>query len=66
MEAFYSHFKWAGIITEAQWVSPVLLQTQDFPCSVAIEKQTQLENDYRTGEVSRGPVDHEAGRAVLN
>lgn len=59
MEDFYSHFKWAGIITEAQWVTPVSLQTQDFPCPVATENQ---EDNYKTGEVRWGPAGPQSRR----
>lgn len=62
MEALYSHFKRAGIITEAQWVTPVSLQTQDFPCSVATEKQTSR----TTKQVSWGLADRKARRTVLS
>lgn len=52
MEALLQPLKVSDIITEAQWVTRVSLQTQDFPCFAATEKQTSREDDYKTGEAS--------------
>lgn len=50
MEALYSHFKWTGIIIEAQWVTPLWLRAwKTFPALFALRSRPV---GGHTGEVS--------------
>lgn len=49
MDALYNHFKWAGIIREAQRGTPLSLRAEGFPCTVGTD---HWEDDHNTGEAN--------------
>lgn len=62
---FTATSKWAAIVTEAQWVTPVSLQTQDFRCRSPL-RSGPAGGRFKTGEVGQGLADRGEGRTVLN